>query len=461
MAIVRFNPPKRSDSADSLVLSFESATAEVIARRNVLRERAVLYVLLAMIGFAVLFISVTHLDRIVTATGRLVPIKGTLTVQPLEKAIISRVLVSVGEVVKKGQVLATCDPTFVRADFAQLKQKAADLDAQKRRMEAEEAGQRFRPEPSQPYDLLQASIGKQRASEFTAGIADFDQRINSTEAQIAGLNQNIVNYRGQLKIAAETEGMYTKLAEAGVASRSQLIAAQNQKLEQARLLSEQMSILAATQHTLDSLKEERKVFVQKWHDDNLNGLVSVKDQLEQAQDDLSKAKRLSELVNLTAPMDAVVLQTPSLSSGGVATDAQPLFSLIPLNAPLEVDAQIESKDSGFVKVGDSVTIKFDTFQFLEHGTAEGVVRTISLDSFTEAPTQDTVTATTNIEKETRTPYYDARIAVKGLHLHNVPPNTRLIPGMTLQADIIVGRRTILWYLLGGAMRSGAEAMREP
>jgi len=33
--------------------------------------------------------------------------------------------------------------------------------------------------------------------------------------------------------------------------------------------------------------------------------------------------------------------------------------------------------------------------------------------------------------------------------------------MTLEADIVVGQRTILWYLLGGAMRSGAEAMHEP
>lgn len=461
MPMVKFSPPRRSDSAEAVALSFESATAEIIARRSVLKERAVLYVLAALIGFLVVFISVVQIDRIVTAHGRVVPITGALTVQPLEKAIINRVLVSVGQVVRKGQVLATCDPTFVRADFAQLKQKVADLDAQKRRIEAEEAGQPFRPEPAQAYDLLQASIWKQRASELIAEIADFDQRISSTEAQIAGLRQNIAAYRGRLKIATETEGMYSKLAEAGIASRSQLINVQDQKLEQARLVSEQVSILAATQHSLDSLKEQRKVFIQKWHDDNLNNLVSVKDQLQHAQHDLTKAKRLSELVNLTAPMDAVVLQIPNLSSGGVATDAQPLFSLMPLGAPLEVDAQIDSQDSGFVKVGDPVTIKFDTYRFLEHGTGEGVVKTISLDSFTEESSQDTVTASTTVTKGTRSPYFDARITVKALHLHDVPPDARLVPGMTLQADIVVGKRTILWYLLGGAMRSGAEAMHEP
>ena len=461
MSIVRFSPTERTDAAGAALVALESATAEVVARRSVVRERAVLYVLAAMIAFLIVFISIVKLDRIVVATGRLVPIEGALTVQPLEKAIINRVLVSVGEVVKKDQVLATCDPTFVRADLAQLKQKVADLDAQRRRMEAEEAGQSFHANPTQPYDLLQASIWSKRASEYSAGLADFDQRISSTDAQITGLQQNIVNYRGQLKIATETEGMYTKLAEAGVASRAQLINAQNQRLEQARLVSEQTSILTATQHTLDSLKEQRKVYVQKWHDDDLNNLVNVKDQLEQARNDLNKAQRLSELVNLKAPMDAVVLQTPTLSSGGVATDAQPLFSLMPLNAPLEVDAQIDSKDSGFVTVGDPVTIKFDTYKFLEHGTGEGVVKTVSLDSFTQEPTQDTITTGTTMSNEPRSPYFDTRITVKALHLHDVPPHTRLIPGMTLEADIVVGQRTILWYLLGGAMRSGAEAMHEP
>jgi hemolysin D len=414
-----------------------------------------------LIGFLAVFISVVHLDRIVTATGRVVPVAGALTVQPLQKAIINSILVSIGQVVRKGQVLATCDPTFVRADLAQLKQKVADLDAQKRRMEAEEADQPFRPNLSQAYDVLQASIWKQRVTEFTSGIADFDQRISSTESQISGLRRNITAYGEHLKIATETEGMYTKLMEAGIASREQLITAQDQRLEQARLVSEQTSILAATQHSLDSLKEQRKVFIQKWHDDDLNNLVSVKDQLQQAQNDLIKAERLSELVNLKAPMDAVVLQTPNLSSGGVATDAQPLFSLMPLNAPLEVDAQIDSQNSGFVRVGDPVTIKFDTYRFLEHGTGEGVVKTITMDSFTEETSQDTVTTSTTVSKGVRTPYFEARIAIKALRLHDVPPHTQLVPGMTLQADIVVGKRTILWYLLGGAMRSGAEAMHEP
>jgi len=276
------------------------------------------------------------------------------------------------------------------------------------------------------------------------------------------LRQSLADYQDRLKIAVETEDMNTKLEAAGIISHLALITVQDNRIELARKLGEVQNALASTEHTLESLKEERKVFIDKWHDDNLNTLVTVRNTLEGAAGDLTKAKKHSDLANLVAPVDAVVLQVPKLSLGGVATDAEPLFSLMPLNAPLEVDAEIDSKDSGFVKVGDPVRIKFETYKFLEHGTADGVVRTISQDSFTEVNSQDAITSQARGgTSDTRSPYFDARIKITAVKLHDVPAGFQLVPGMTLQADIIVGRRTILWYLLGGAMRSGAEGMREP
>jgi HlyD family type I secretion membrane fusion protein len=362
-------------------------------------------------------------------------------------------------VVKKGQLLATCDPTFVHADLTALQEKVASLEAQKRRMEGEESGRPFQAHASKAYDRLQYSIWQQRSTEFNAGVTDFDQRIHSSEAQIVGFRQSISNLQAQVKIGRETDEMYTKMESAGIATHLDLIGVQNKTLELVHQLAEQENGLVAAQHSLESLKEQRKVYVDKWHDDNLDKLTLVRDQYEQAVNDLTKAKKMSDLVNLEAPVDAVVLTVPNLSAGGVAMDAEPLFSLMPLDTRIEVDAQVEAQDRGFVKVGDPATIKFSAFKFLEHGTGEGVVKTISQDAFTEVNDQDTVTKTPS--REPRTPYYDARITVTALHLHDVPPNVRLIPGMTLQADIIVGRRTILWYLLGGAMRSGAEAMHEP
>jgi HlyD family type I secretion membrane fusion protein len=459
MSITKYSPPKRLSSTAISPVSFESPTAEIVSRHHPFKERATLYILTALLVTVFVFISVVRLDRIVTAQGRIVPTGGAITVQPLDKAIISRVMVSVGDVVKKGQVLATCDPTFVQADLSALRERVASLGAQKMRMETEEAGRPFRADPSRPNEIFQSSVMQQRLTEFTAGVNDFDQRIHSSEAQIAGFKESITDLQARLKIARETEDMYTKMEHEGIATHLDLIGIQDKTLDMVNQLSVQQSNLAAAQHLVESLKEQRKVYVDKWHDDNLDKLTDIRDQYQQAVNDLAKAEKMSELINLQSPVDAIVLKIPGLTTGGVAMDAEPLFSLVPIDAPVEIDAQIDAQYSGYVKAGDHAIIKFDTYKFLEHGTGEGLVKTISQDSFTEVNDQDTVTK--NLQSQTRPPYFDARITVTALHLHDVPANVRLIPGMTLEADIVVGSRTILWYLFGGALRSGADAMHEP
>jgi HlyD family secretion protein len=59
------------------------------------------------------------------------------------------------------------------------------------------------------------------------------------------------------------------------------------------------------------------------------------------------------------------------------------------------------------------------------------------------------------------PYYKARIAIDSLNFVAVPANFRLIPGMTLAADIKIGKRSAIRYLMGGIIRGAGEAMREP
>jgi HlyD family type I secretion membrane fusion protein len=442
------------------VRAFDSPTAEVLAQTDPTTERGTLYLLALMVFVLGLFISLVKIDRVVTATGRLVPISGGITVQPLETQIISRILVGVGDVVKKGQVLAVCDPTFAQADRTHLEQQLSSLEAETRRMTAEEEGRTFVADPAKPYDALQAQIFAQRRAEYRSGVADFDQRISAADAQVAGLHKDIDNYKSRLKLAGEMEGMHSKLAKDGYVSRLQWLTVQDQQVELTRQLSDAENTLTATVRQLDALKEQRKVYIEKWRDDNLTALVTARNAMEAARQDLAKAERVSELVNLVAPADGIVTRVPSLSTGGVATGAQPLFNLVPVDAPLEARVQIDAQDVGFIKVGDPVNIKFDSFKFLEHGVGHGKVKTISQDSFTEASTQDAV-SNNGEGTQMRSAFYDARVSITDLQLHDLPSQARLLAGMTLNVDIVVGQRTILWYLLGGAMRSGSEAMREP
>jgi multidrug efflux pump subunit AcrA (membrane-fusion protein) len=178
--------------------------------------------------------------------------------------------------------------------------------------------------------------------------------------------------------------------------------------------------------------------------------------LDVTRQGLQKASKLSELASLDSPADAVVLKVGKVSSGSVAGGSgqamgqEPLFTLVPLDGPLEADANVASGDIGFIKVGDPVTIKLDAYRYMHHGTAKGVIKTISEGSFT-----------TDDNNAPVAPYFKVRVAITEVHLRNVPADFRLIPGMTLAGDIMVGKRTILSYLVEGGLRTGSEAMREP
>jgi HlyD family type I secretion membrane fusion protein len=445
-------PGRELDLLSGPISAFESETQAVFVRTTPYSDHAILHVLVGIFVVTILLMSVIKLDRVVTSAGKLVPTGGTLYVGPLDRAIVRAIKVHPGDVVKKGQVLAELDPTFAQADVKQQQDHAAAVSALVARLEAELAGTPYEPGPTQP-EQLQASIWHQRQSELQQTLADFDARIHSDEALVTKAQQDISAYSQRLSYAAQVENMETTLEKNGNASKLKVLEASDAKAEAARQVSEARNTLNGGQHDLDALKAQRAVALGKWRDDIGTQLAAARDDLHQTQQALAKANRVSDLITVQAPEDAVVLEIGNASTGSVidtnTSAVKPLFTLVPLGGNVEADIEVASKDIGFIKVGDTVQIKLDAYPFMRHGTAKGVITTISEGSFTQS------------DNQARAPFFKARVRLEDTTLRNVPDNFRLIPGMTIQGDVLVGHRTIMSYLIEGALRTGSEAMREP
>jgi hemolysin D len=457
---------QRDDHILAPISAFESETQAVIHRTTPLSEHMILHVIAAMIVLAVVLMAVVKLDRVVTAAGQIVPTQGQIFVQPFDRAIVRQILVRVGDVVHKDQVLATLDSTFAAADVTQYRQKMASDVALVARLEAERDGKPYKPSGTDPASQLQESIWRQRQSEYKQSVASFDAQIGSTAAKAKLAKEDAENYGKRLSYAAKIETMATTLEAHGYGSKLKTAEASDNRVEMGRYMAESQNTYKSSMHDLESLKAQREVYIQHWQDDVGTQLAAARDDLNQTRDALVKAERLLEVVKLQAPEDAVVLQIGAASTGSVVdpilasssastsastpSPAPALFTLVPLGGPLEAEVEIGSDDMGFVRPGDHVEIKFDAYPFIRHGTAKGVVKTISEGSFTQSFT-GMQTA----------PFFKARIQVTETPLVNVPTSFRLVPGMTLASDILVGKRTILSYLVEGALRTGSEAMREP
>ena len=124
---------------------------------------------------------------------------------------------------------------------------------------------------------------------------------------------------------------------------------------------------------------------------------------------------------------------------------------MPVGVPVEAEVSVSTRDIGFLRVGDPATLRVDAFDFTEHGFADGRVKWISEGAFT-------------VNEDSGQPteaYYRVGIAIENYHFIKVPDNFRLMPGMTLTADIKVGTRSAGAYLLEGMVRGVSGAMREP
>jgi HlyD family type I secretion membrane fusion protein len=436
------------------ISAFESETQAVLQRTTPYSEHAVLHVLAGIVVLSIFLMSIVKIDRVVTSTGRIVTTEGSLFVQPLDRSIIKDIDVTTGDVVKKGQVLARLDPTFATADLTQLTQKMESAQALVDRLTAERAGQPYAPTSNTPAALLQLSLYHQRQAEYQQNLADLDAQIDRAKSTLAGAKRDTELYSERLEHAGTIETMRKTLEGQGYGSKLNSVLATDSRAEVSRLLADSQSLDQQSRHALESLTAQRGVFVEKWQDDVATNLVTAQNDLDQTARDLAKAQKNHELITLVAPEDAIVLKIAQASTGSVVTEVstEPLFTLVPLGGAVEAEVEIDSKDVGFIKVGDHVEIKLDAYPFMRHGTIKGTIKTISEGSFTTAGDN---------QQQVRSPYFKARVTIDGTQLRNVPDSFRLIPGMTLSGDVLVGHRTIMSYLIEGGLRTGSEAMREP
>ena len=371
--------------------------------------------------------------------------------------MIKTINVRDGERVKAGDVLATLDPTFASADVDALQLQIANLDAQIARAEAELAGRAYAPPTASDaaaarYGEMQKALFMQRRRSYDGQMRAYNEQIAQYPATVAKLKNNEARYNDRMELAKEVEQMRATLAAAQVGSRLNLLAATDQKTELLRNIEFDHNSLVETEHQLQATVATRNAFAQQWLADTTQELVTARNQRDTALQQLEKALRKKDLVRLAASDDAVVLQMAKLSVGSVLKDAEPLMYLAPLNSPVEAEVRIAPRDIGFIRPGDPVKVKLDTFNFVEHGMVKGTISWISegafmVDERTSQPTTE--------------PYYKARVALTDTNLHSVPDGFRLIPGMTLTADVHIGTRSILTYLISGAVRHFSEAMREP
>jgi hemolysin D len=452
---------RQDDPTLSAIVEFQSPTAALVAAPVPRAARGTIWAIGCMFAACLAAMGLIPIDRVVTAQGKVVSQTSTMVVQPLETSIVRSIDVREGQQVRSGDLLARLDPTFAAADVGALQAQVSSLEAAVSRMQAEVEERPFQYSGLDPSLSLQAAIYAQRESERRSKLEYYRQKIDGLTSTVARSATDATAFRERLLVAQDLEAMRKKLEALQVGSRYNSLLATDSRLEIERNLSTAIETgeMAKTDHA--AMTAERDGYVQNWRAQIAQTLSDEARKLSDARESLNKALLRRQLVELRADRDAAVLTVAKVSEGSVLQPGEQLITLVPADAPLEVEANIAGHDDGFVHVGAPVAIKFDTFPSSQYGLAYGRVRTISADSFTAQDSAKTRSGSVPVNPGNTDPFYRARIILDDMKLHGVPAGFHLGPGMPVTADIKVGKRTVLAYLLGRILPVISEGMREP
>ncbi|MBA3031741.1 MAG: HlyD family type I secretion periplasmic adaptor subunit [Gammaproteobacteria bacterium] len=425
--------------------------------------RLILRILLGLMAAILLWAVFGRLDIIAVAQGKLVPVSYLKVIQPAESGIVAELLVRGGDEVKEGQVLVRMDRHVSDADNRQIENDLALKRLTLRRIDAELTNkpmQRQKDDPPGLYGQVEAQALARRQA--------YQDSIDAERALLTKAEQDYQAARQQEKkltdtapIAREQEAGWNQLMKEGFAGK--LIA-----LDKTRSRIELEQELAAQKHAVESLKaaieQSRKKIAQitsGYRQQLSTDRVEVEAQLHKVSQDWEKQNHRHGLLELKAPQTGFIKDMATHTRGTVVQPGTILMTLIPKDEPMQAEVWVSNLDAGFIQAGQKVKLKFVTYSFHRYGMVEGEVTHISPDA-TEGgdPNARRATQGNAGEPPTQPVGYRTLVALKSPYLESEGQRYRLSPGMQVAAEIHLGTRSVLEYVLSPVRKVAQEAGRE-
>jgi hemolysin D len=410
--------------------------------------RAILWTIMAVFASGVLWAVLGRIDIVATAQGKIIPSGYSKVIQPYETGVITAIHVQDGQLVKRGEVLIELDPTQNRADQHRALNEygAAKVDAA--RLRALIAGQSTFEPPldSDPQQVqLQRQLLRDQVAEYQARVGTAQHLIDQRQAALGQTRENIRRLEATVPMGEELAETIKQLLAQNAATKLEFIQAEQQRIDKTQELAGQRKKLLQDQSALSEAESNYRAFVSEFQQTKQAELSTLEIKASLLTHDVRKAGQKADLQRLTTPIDGVVQQLAVHTVGGVVTPAQELMIVVPQDHPVEVVAQVENKDVGFVKNGQIVEIKVETFPFTLYGTIPGKVLSVSDDA---APIEKV-----GLVYPTRVSMDRDTIDVEGRLVN-------LSPGMAVTVEIKTGQRRVMEYLLSPLLKSIKESLRE-
>jgi HlyD family secretion protein len=418
--------------------------------------RTVLHALLALFGVMSIWAFVGRLDVVAVAQGKLVPQSFLKIVQPAESGIVREILVREGDEVREGQVLVRMDTRLSDADGRTLQAELQRRRLQLRRIEAELTGvpmKRQADDSADIYAQTEAQYQARRQAHLDALGAE-QATLLKAQHDLKGASEIEGKLRKTVPIYKDQAESWDKLAKEGFAGRLLALDRQRVYVESEQDLRAQAQNVAGLKALIAQSERRIAQIGSNYRQQLQNERVEAEAVYHKLQQDWDKQQHRNSLLELRAPQAGLVKDIATHTPGTVVAPGTILLTLVPHDEPLVAEVWIGNIDAGFVQDSQKARVKLAAYPFQKYGMLDGVVRQIGADS------QEKADASGKPLKAMQEAAYRALISLDSGHLESRGQRLRLVPGMQVNAEIHLGTRSVLEYLLSPVQKITHEAGRE-
>jgi len=423
--------------------------------------RRMLWAALVFLAALLVWAVFGRLDIVAVAEGRLVPDTYLKIVQPTDAGVVKEILVREGEFVKEGQTLMRMDASLSASD---LKTLAADFHNKRlslRRIDAQLAGEpltRLADDPPELFVQVQAQYIANRQA-YESALAQARALLDKARSDLIAADAVKRKLIEVLPHYREQEAAYAKLERDGFAGRLMHTDKKRERIEKEHDLQAQEAVIVSAAATIS--QEEKKVaqITADYRRALQTERVDIANQLERAGQELAKQEHRHGYLELRAPQAGTVKDLATHTIGTVASPGTILMTLVPKDEHLRAEVWVKNDDIGFVRREQPVKVKLSAFTFQKYGMLAGEVAHVSADAAEQGSTAGS-SAPATPKQPTELLAYRTLVNLKSQTLDADGVKYRLQPGMQVSAEIHLGTRTVLEYLLSPVQKAFHEAARE-
>lgn len=424
--------------------------------------RWLLWSLLVLSLLIILWALLGQVNIVAAAEGKIIPSSRVKVVQPLEKGIVKRLLVSEGDYVSQGQPLIELDTTLTHADKTRL---ASDLQKANLRLSVSRAVLNMLQRQDGTFEsgavdesllvlprdtsaedaALYASMLHQQWLEYRSQLQSLRAGLAKNQAEQAASQETIAKLAQTLPITEQRAARLKSLHAKEYASENDYLVVEQERLQQAGDLAVERQRLKQLQAASIEIREQINLHKAQASGKLLVEVSELQRQIAALEEEFTKASDIDAKRVLYAPVAGRVQELMVTTVGGVVTEAQQLMLVVPDHEQLEVEVFLDNKDIGFVSEGMTAEIKIHTFPFTKYGVIDASVTNLSEDATVD---------------EQRGLIYRMQLQMAANTLVVEGKEVRLQPGMAVTAEVHTGERRIIEFFLAPLLRHGQESLRE-